>query len=471
MISPGSERMAELLHAHASARLAQALEKHAGKEDAQSNREREKLRAEYTLEHILSEGLKYADQVQIATHLAKGIHPDMKVKSVTNLRVVPDSGSNGRRVSHHSLANGQWRDDATGNGAVNKKGYELHLLLQTKVDDVKFIDLLAGNDADAVQTVERLLGQPGVADQLIQIAVDKCAAPAAHTLIKQVYWSVSGDVLDPQGFHLLSPLFPSSLVHAVYNELSDARFGDANETARKARRDKKPHPGSYRSYPDLAVRKLGGSKPQNISQLNSERTGKNYLLSSSPPHWLALTDRAVDTHDKVFSEFKRYAGVNRLIRSLCELLSSNPAPTMETRQKRERIERALGEALADFGADMGNRKAPGWTRGLSTSDLPLHLQIWLDPDRLEGVNVDDKRSEAEREQDEVFRKAYEWRDWPDEVATDFALWLNAILRDENLPVGHVEVKHWAKQAMIRASRPATYRRRAKIDVVEGYDNA
>ena len=41
-------------------------------------------------------------------------------------------------------------------------------------------------------------------------------------------------------------------------------------------------------YPDLAVQSFGGTKPQNISRLNSLRGGKSYLLRSTPPIWISI---------------------------------------------------------------------------------------------------------------------------------------------------------------------------------------
>ena len=47
------------------------------------------------------------------------------------------------------------------------------------------------------------------------------------------------------------------------------------------------------AYASLAVQELGGTKPQNISQLNSERRGDNYLLASLPPVWKTVAVQPV----------------------------------------------------------------------------------------------------------------------------------------------------------------------------------
>ncbi|MBF7055095.1 type I-F CRISPR-associated protein Csy1, partial [Halomonas sp. KAO] len=112
-------------------------------------------------------------------------------------------------------------------------------------------------------------------------------APSSHVMGKQLYWLVGDDPTDDTAYHLLAPLYATALTHRFYAQVSPNTwfFGDHNKAARKALKDKAPFEGGYTSYPNLAVQKLGGTKPQNISQLNSERGGQNYLLASLPPNW------------------------------------------------------------------------------------------------------------------------------------------------------------------------------------------
>jgi hypothetical protein len=61
-------------------------------------------------------------------------------------------------------------------------------------------------------------------------------APASHKLAKQGYFP-AGD-----GYHLLSPLFATSLVHAMHQKMVALRFGDEVKAIWKARREKTWHP-------------------------------------------------------------------------------------------------------------------------------------------------------------------------------------------------------------------------------------
>ena len=78
--------------------------------------------------------------------------------------------------------------------------------------------------------------------------------------------------------------------------------------------------------------------------------------------------------------------------------------------------------------------------------------MWLDPDRIELPPREDHL-----EEDQAFIAAFKWKDWPEQVAQGFGLWLNAILRQRQLPVGDVEQTHWAKQAIIEADSPMSFK--------------
>src|SRR5690606_3648587 len=194
-------------------------------------------------------------------------------------------------------------------------------------------------------------------------------------------------------------------------------------------------------------RKLGGTKPQNISQLNSERGGVNYLLASLPPHWGQRTPLNLRGKASAFDVFFRYEGVRYQVGSLISLLKENAEarPTMELRQARERIEQDLAASLAAFGAESRRYHPAGWSRDADCR-LPLSECLWLDPGRVE---LPDRSDHPDHDQDREFREAYVRGDWPDEVALRFANWLNARLRSVGITaVGDIEARHWARQAVI-----------------------
>ena len=439
------------------------LQKYAGKTDVSSKSKCKDIMETYELDTILRKGAAVAAQAQIATHISKGIHPVPEVKNTTNLHITPTQFANHGEVGTHSLQPDHMLIDATGNGAINKSAYIAYWLLKHQFEEKSILQLLENEDEEAINALHQdPENARKLANSLVFLEQQKCPRFASHTLMKQVYWLLGFDAMDDTKYHLLAPLYAASLAHAVHQEINDARFGEANKQARHAKDDDKYFDGTYREYSHLAERKLGGSKPQNISQLNSERGGVNYLLNSLPPQWQSQTKKFLNI-ESAFKHFRYDENVPDLLNALCQLLKDNPKPTMETRRQREAIEQALGQALAAFGLSVQYARQPGWTRA-AECQLPLCEQIWLDPER-----ADLPVREGCEEEDIAFAQAFEWKDWPDEVATRFGLWLNDILRQqiENFPVGDVEARHWARQAIIdTVDRPATVQRHAMPNTMQ-----
>lgn len=404
--------------------------------------------AKYDYHEWLGDATRRVAQIQAVTHVLKATHPDARG---TNLHVRPDTLPHHAEIGTHLLG-GDFADDIVGNAAA----LDVYKFLKLEVDGRRLLDWLQDDDADLLHALHQDAATARQWATAFKGLVRAPAAAASHGLAKQVYWCVSGEPADDGGFHLLQPLFSSSLAHAVHQDINATRFGEANKAARQARRDKKAHDAPYRDYRNLAIRKLGGTKPQNISQLNSERGGLNYLLSSLPPRWDQERPRPFLFIDSALARLRRFEGVGELLDALLALLKSNPSPTLDTRLRRERIERALGQSLAAFGLVSRQGFQPGWTRAPDCR-LPLCEQLWLDPERAELPLRDDPEQQQE---DQAFNAALASQAWPDEVAHRFGNWLNAILLQHDLPVGDAEHAHWARQALIDAEWPAPMQRRA-----------
>lgn len=404
--------------------------------------------AKYGYHEWLADAARRVVQIQAVTHVLKATHPDARG---TSLYVAPDSLPRHVEIGTHLLGE-SFADDVVGNAAA----LDVYKFLKLEVEGRRLFDWLQDGDADLLRALHEDAATAGQWAAAFKGLVRPASSLASHGLSKQVYWCVSGEPADDGGYHLLQPLFSSSLAHAVHREINDARFGEDNKAARQAWRDRKAHDEPYRDYRNLVARKLGGTKPQNISQLNSERGGFNYLLASLPPKWDRSRPPQFLSIDSAMMHFQRFEGVGELLDALLALLKSNPAPTLDTRRKRERIERALGQSLAAFGIASRQLLQPGWTRDPACR-LPLCEQLWLDPERTE---LPPREEEECKKEDEAFIAAFERKVWPDEVAHRFGNWLNAILLLHGLPVGDAEHAHWARRALIDAEWPATLQRRA-----------
>ncbi|GAB2786313.1 hypothetical protein GCM10027040_10480 [Halomonas shantousis] len=252
----------------------------------------------------------------------------------------------------------------------------------------------------------------------------------SHTRAKQLYWLNGTDPTDDDHYLLLAPLYATSLAQHIFQAISTDRFGDIGKQARQARKNKAYSTDGYCDYPNLAVQKLGGTKPQNISQLNSERGGQNYLLASLPPAWVSRDVRAPLRTDSVFRRFARRAPVRQIISDLKHFLESDPERNYQTRDLRDDLAAMLADELVLFMLEM-HRLPPGWTHD-NDCRLDIFQQYWLDPGRAE---LDDN-----------FRQARRAANWPVEICAQFAQWLNYVLSQHSrLNLGDTEYDHWVRQ--------------------------
>ncbi|MDV7211661.1 type I-F CRISPR-associated protein Csy1 [Azotobacter beijerinckii] len=399
----------------------------------------------------LADAARRVGQIQAVTHVLKATHPDARGSS---LHVVPGSLPQRTEIGTHVLGD-DYAEDVVGNAAA----LDVFKFLKIEVDDRRLLDWMQAGDADLRSALHPDAAvATGWMDAFGKL-VRSDPTPSSHEAAKQVYWLVGEEPSNDVDYHLLQPLFSSSLAHAIHADIQDARFGEGNKLARQAFRTKEAHEAPYRDYRNLVARKLGGTKPQNISQLNSERGGINYLLASLPPlGWKQFKLRNMKSPDDLWVQFKYFGDVRNLMKALANFLLSRPAPIMETQITREGIEQALGAYLSAFADMVHDTLEPGWTRN-PDCDLERCEKLWLDPGRLELPKRTD--TELHKREDEEFEAAYHWGDWPDEIAGRFANWINAQLREAGMPtVGDAEHKHWARQAIVDAAWPVPLQRRA-----------
>lgn len=431
-----SQRIRQTMQAHVASRLAKALAKWDGKNDALARQSMVAAHEKYQLATILEKGRK-ANGMAIATHIAKGIHPDLKIKHTTNLSVRFEELATLDEVGSHVLNSQESLADTTGDGAYNAAAYELYLLLNCTVDGATLGSLLQSDDCDAMNALNDEPAQAKkTAEDIVFLLETKCAKPTTHTLNKQTYWLSGVDPSSDKDYCLLAPLYPASLVHQAYLQIHPTRYGLRNLAARKARRDGKAHECAYEEYPDWALQKMGGTKPQNVSHLNSERRGDNYLLSSLPPPAWKTSQRYLPLHAN--SVFERAFGARPTVRGVVKaflvFLLTEPAPNRSTRQQIDDYLDALVDELVIYAGEMQSQPV-GWTLDERYDDLVLPEKLWLDPLRAEMPDEAD------------FAKEWLWMDWPVEVGKRFARWLNAQLQGK-LPVGDAEMREWRKVLLV-----------------------
>lgn len=379
---------------------------------------RREIEQAYEVRSWLTDAAGRAGQISLVTHALKFTHSDAKGSSVFSTEPAADSAV----LSTASLA--QPAIDAVGNAAA----LDVAKLLQTEHHGDSLLAALQRGDH---RTLEALAESPQQLTQWLagfgQVLTDK--QPSSHKLAKQIYFPV-GD----GAYHLLSPLYSSSLSQALDQRLTAVRFGEQAKAIREARRENRWHDEVLVSYPGVAVQNMGGTKPQNISALNSARSGRSYLLSSAPPQWRSQLKPPVE-HDSIFRERGEVDALTYADRrEMWQFLLSvkEVENNREIRNQRRRYLDQLIDTLFGYVATVQNLRPAGWS---VDSHLKRHLQLWLDP--LRGL------------QDMDFLRERDAGDWKEQVAHEFGRWLNARLQHEKLIFGEVERREWSTAALFK----------------------
>lgn len=356
----------------------------------------------------IADAARRAAQIAVVTHAVKYIHPGAKGSNF----YAPAATCQDDMVCTDVFS---LHDDVVGNAAALDV---YKFLRQPAAGKTLFEHILADEPAFIAAVGEDAATVQGWMDAFKQMREPQ-DQPASHTLARQVYFP-----LPEGGYHLLAPLFPSSLVQAFSLSLQEACFGEAAKTAREAHKKEEVCDHGYVKYPKLLVQRYGGTKPQNISQLNSERHGENWLLSSCPPQWQSDPLRLPLRVDSVFgSPLLGRRGIRLGLKELRLFLEKTQYTNMHIRQSRaDRVDDIIDDIL-QWAAQL--RERSGWSR-TAECRLPDAELCWLDPARAAEDGLDISPHGA----------------WRAEVARRFARWFNAQLTTKALHMGDDEYEAW-----------------------------
>ncbi len=401
----------QLMQAFIDERLAGKLTKL-----ADDDPKREVLVEQFEFDNWVAGAANKIGWLQVVTHVIKATDPKAKG---TSLFVDPSSLVKHRLVGSHELGN-EFSDDVVGSAAA----LDAYSFIKLEYDGKALLELAVSRDSDFLDALssERELAEEwaGKFSQVTETRERK----SSHALAKQVYWLSGDDPTDDEDFFLLSPLNSSSVAHEIYKAVVDSLYGGGVKLARQARKRNEFSEEGYCSYPNIAVQKLGSTKPQTVSQRNLERRGNNYLLSSLPPKWKSQGVKPPLHTDSVFKRFGRRREVRWLAQGLVRFLKTDPPENRHTRNRVDGYLAALVDELVLFASEF-QVLPPGWSAD-SACRLPLEQQLWLDPWR--------------SEEDAEFAHQREQGEWPEQIRAAFARWLNAWLKP--LGVGDDEHREW-----------------------------
>lgn len=382
----------------------------------EDDEQRQQLLATYLPENWIPDAARRVCQIQQVTHALKFTHPDAKGSSLS-MAGNPEAGE--LQVGTHSIRD-QLASDVVGNAAA----LDVYKFLRLSVGGKSLLDYACKQDPALAAALSNDAEQASIWMAAFSTLAQAKGQPASHKLAKQIYWP-----LGKGEYHLLAPLFPTSLVHGVWKTIREDRFSETAKAAREARRAGIPHPQGYREYPNVAIQNFGGTKPQNISQLNSERHGENFLLPSLPPTWHSEAIRPLFHMDSVFDRlFGNRSEVKRLTKELRDFLVSveEANSSLRIRNKRAELVGYICDELLQFAAELHELES-GWSLDPECRLNPEE-QCWLDPER--------------RKVDEAFAAQRCRSDWQESICRRFGNWLNARLNTEKTPMGEAEAQHW-----------------------------
>lgn len=316
--------------------------------------------------------------VTLATHISKGVHSMSRGDSVLfcNKDDMP-----AHLVGSHNTPSATL--DISGSAGA----LPLYNFINTKVaDDVTIKDLIESGDAAFLGALSPLkrISKPYLKAfrAFLNQVID---APATSNLNKQMLFPINGedfntDDIDALEYVNIVPLYASVFCHEIKTKVNAIRFSEVNKgrasnrfSASADELEQEP----YQTIRDLAVLKLGGSKPANISKVVVMAGGETLLLPSLPP--IVSTVDKFELPIQTNSLFDT-AAFNRLTAPAVNAFASayvNYSYQANHINKNERINALhfLLITIFDLAVELRNRKA-GW---LINHKLDINEKYWLDP--------------------------------------------------------------------------------------------
>jgi len=323
----------------------------------------QEIEDDFRIENWVEHAAKRAAQLSLVTHPGKFSHPDARITPIL---------FEGSRAADGYLRSGNVvvKHDVVGNAAA----LDVYGFLSVELEDQRSVLDHFETDSDQLR---QLLGvNEGQFQQwrtaFLQIKSSSSEQKTAGQ-IKQVYFPVE------DGYHLLSVLYPSGLITAHRERIQQMKFSDEVKEARQKRKDGEHHELGFFDLPGLLTQKFGGTKPQNISKLNSGNGGMAWLMPSMPP---MLKGGYQQLPKQDFFQFLRWdAHSKSLFRRLHTLFKLD----LNNRDIRKKVKETIAEILewVLLRALYLQQSTPGWS-DRERYQIPELQKIWLDQQHFEN---------------------------------------------------------------------------------------
>ena len=316
------------------------------------------------------------DKCKFATHVGKFTHPDSKV----NILDYNNEGVEGY-VTTGGLS-------STTDIAINAAYLSVANLLLLELENNKtvFDNILDNNSMLNEELSEWNIDILSYRVSLKEM-MDCQLNENTEEVLKQVYFPLGNNE-----YKILTVMSPSSILVKLGNKLKKIGYD-----SRECRNDKSERYGEdHCMIFNQSKVGFGGTKPQNISTLNSKAGGSFYMLESLPPKW-----KHIDRLPKInfFDEIIYRKNIEDELKSLNRLFNSD----YNNKKIRDSIAYNLNciiDKVMNCAYDLQEKEA-NWSK--NAIKLPMHQKIWLDNAYIEERNLSDE--------------------WILRVANDFSIWL------------------------------------------------
>lgn len=325
----------------------------------------EKLEIEHAAEETFSlvtwlpNAAKRAKQLSLVSHPGKFTHPSAKTTSIIALEERKADGF----IRTGNVESGL---DVFGNAAA----LDVYKFLTLKLQDKKTVLEHLEQKTPRIQKQFTLptASFNEIQSGLLTIKQDDALVQKTHERIKQVYFPV-GD-----NYHLLSILTPSGLMFKFKERINAVRFSEQAKQAREFKRKGVYDKEGFSEIYDLNVIGFGGTKPQNISILNSQNGGKSYLLQTLPPR---LQQRSIQPPKRnFFTSMLNPWAYKESFQAFHKLLYVD-YNNKNIREGRDKIIQYIITQVIER-LWMVRQIAPGWSKNERYSQLPAFQKLWLD---------------------------------------------------------------------------------------------
>lgn len=340
----------------------------------------------------------HMNECHLASHVGKFTNPDIKTTVCSHLKKVAGYvTTGGSTCSLDILTPAQYLGSAS-------------LLLSPVTPDKNVLEAVITRDKELEKELE-LLSLPieKLQKKVQEMLEDSQKEPeATDTHLRQVYFPIAEGE-----YHLLSVMPSSCLALEMYQRIRAINGHKIDCCNKKSENYGKP----CEEVTGLTMIGFGGTKPQNISALNSRCGGKAYLLSSLPPSLREVKVRV--PRSDFFKESIWYKQQSSTLYRLHAYMKQD-RNTIEIRQAiHDLVDEMISAVL--FAAYQIRAEKIGWNEEEAYSQLPTAQKIWLD----------DAYAEERKE-----------TSWADDISSSFARWVirsyEKLLGEDAIKLGDAE---------------------------------